>query len=113
MSNAQSPAGIVVGFPLHVGGCWNILDRRVRVASKCNPFEFARSLPSLKNKDAPPLHHDEGEEVYGLRLMEQVVRQRGGVISELEGYRRKRYAVLLQVPQRPARIVQRRFSQKR
>ena len=75
MSNAQSPAGIVAGFPLHVGGCWNILDRRVRVASrllcvnKCNPFEFARSLPSRKNKDAPPLHHDEGEEVYGLRLV--------------------------------------------
>ena len=34
MQSAQSAAGIVVRFTPHVGGCWKILDRRVRVESK-------------------------------------------------------------------------------
>ena len=34
MIRAQIAAGIVVRFTPHVGGCWKILDRRVRVESK-------------------------------------------------------------------------------
>ena len=34
MMSAQIAAGIVVRFTPHDGGCWKILERRVRVESK-------------------------------------------------------------------------------
>jgi hypothetical protein len=34
MSSAQIAAGITARFTLHVGGCWKILDLRVRVESR-------------------------------------------------------------------------------
>jgi hypothetical protein len=34
MSSAQSAAGIVARFTPQVGGCWKILDLRVRVESR-------------------------------------------------------------------------------
>ena len=34
MARAQIAAGIVARFTPHVGGCWKMLDRRVRVESR-------------------------------------------------------------------------------
>ena len=48
-----------------------------------------------KEMDAPPLHDYQGEEVHALRLIEQVIRQRGGIVAELQGQRRERHAVAL------------------
>jgi hypothetical protein len=108
MSRAQIAAGITARFTPHVGGCWKILDRRVRVDRRLlrayrDIFEFSRTTHTPGNH-APPLHHYECEEVYTLRLIEQVVRQRSGVVAELEGQRGERYAIALQVPERPARV---------
>jgi len=105
MSRAQIAAGITARFTPHVGGCWKILDRRVRVESRLlyayrYIFEFSRTHTPVNDA---PLHHYECE-VYTLRLIEQIVRQRGGVVAELEGQRGERYAVALQVPERPTRI---------
>ena len=53
-------------------------------------IDVSLSYPILTHtpgNDAPPLHHYECEEVYTLRLVEQIVRQRGGVVAELEGQR--------------------------
>ena len=86
MQSAQSAAGIVVRFTPHVGGCWKILDRRVRVESKllCEKTVIVRYFPLLRRaRNVPPLHHDEGEEVHALGLVQQVIRQRGGVVAEL------------------------------
>jgi hypothetical protein len=65
-------------------------------------LKFSRTLGLSKENDPPPLHHYEREEVDALRLVQQVVRERGGVVSELEGKRGERNAVALQVPERPA-----------
>ena len=107
MTRAQIAAGITARFTPHVGGCRRILERRVRVESRflcaygCI-LEFSHT--HTPGNDAPPLHHYECEEVHTLRLIQQVVRQRGGVVAELEGQRGERYAVALQVPERPTRI---------
>jgi hypothetical protein len=83
-----------------------MLDRRVRVDNRflCdNKHEFSRTITSRRIENgAPPLHHDECEEVHALSLIQQVVRQRRGVVAKLQGQRGERYAVAFQVPKRPA-----------
>jgi len=37
----------------------------------------------------PPLHHNQGGEVHALRLIGQVIRQRGGIVAELQGQQRE------------------------
>jgi hypothetical protein len=102
MSSAQIAAGIVARFTPHVGGCWKILDLRVRVESRLLQIILSsQKKHKRKRKDAPPLHHDEREEVHALRLIEQIIRQSGGVVTKLQGQRGKRHAVALQVPKRP------------
>ena len=87
MIRAQIAAGIVVRFTPHVGGCWKILDRRVRVESKllCESVTIVRSFSCLmrRARNIPPLHHDKGEEVHALCFVQQVFRQLGGVVAEL------------------------------
>lgn len=107
MSRAQIAAGITARFTPHVGGCWKILDRRVRVESRflcAYRYIFEFSHTHTLGNHVPPLHHYECKEVHTLRLIKQVVRQRSGVVAELEGQRGERHAIPLQVPERPARI---------
>jgi hypothetical protein len=91
MSSAQSAAGIVARFTPQVGGCWKILDLRVRVESRLlcanettRPELSCTFGPSKKEDNVPPLHHYEREEIHALSLIEQLIRKRGRVISELE-----------------------------
>jgi hypothetical protein len=82
MTSAQIAAGIVARFTPHVGGCWKILERRVRVESKLL-YENVIVRFHAKFTNIPPLHHDEGEKVHALGFVQQVIRQRCGVIAEL------------------------------
>jgi hypothetical protein len=74
MMSAQIAAGIVVRFTPHVGGCWKILERRLRVESKllCKKRSHRQILPFIvaAGTNVPPLHHDEGKEVHTLRFVQ-------------------------------------------
>ena len=86
MMSAQIAAGIVVRFTPHDGGCWKILERRVRVESKLLSHCIVRSLTVLYaasyEKNLPPLHHDKCKEVHALSFKESVLCQGGGIVTE-------------------------------
>ena len=78
MMSAQIAAGIVVRFTPHDGGCWKILERRVRVESKLLSHLHCQIPPCLirrivPKKNLPPLHHDKREEVHALCFKESVL----------------------------------------
>jgi hypothetical protein len=82
MMSAQIAAGIVVRFTPHVGGCWKILERRVRVESKLLSHGQILTILCDAHENVPPLHHDECEEVHALGFKESVLCQGFGVVTE-------------------------------
>ena len=85
--SAQIAEGITARFTPQVGGCWKILERRVRVESKLlYKKSHCQILPLFLmrgQRNVPPLHDDEGEEVHALSFVQQVIRELGGVVAEL------------------------------
>lgn len=77
-----------------------------------NPFELPGPKKKGERKDggAPPLHHDQREEVHALCLIKQVIRQGLGIITKLQSQRGKRHAIALQVPKRPVHNFFRTFG---
>jgi hypothetical protein len=55
MSSAHIAAGITAGFTPHVGGCWKILDLRVRDESRLLTKHFEGS-PDRKRQERKTTH---------------------------------------------------------